>query len=79
MTGLAVSERYIVAQYFMEPKIDVFDRKSLKLLHRLEGTNDKEGQSVIYHTSSDSMQNKSVLRIAILRGDKHICQIAASN
>lgn len=37
MTGLAVSERYIVAQYFMEPKIDVFDRKSLKLLHRLEG------------------------------------------
>ena len=38
VTGLAVSERYIVAQYFMEPKIDVFDRKSLKLLHRLEGT-----------------------------------------
>ena len=41
MTGLAVSERYIVAQYFMEPKIDVFDRKSLKLLHRLEGTRPK--------------------------------------
>ena len=37
MTGLAVSERYIVAQYFMEPRIDVFDRKSLKLLHKLEG------------------------------------------
>ena len=37
VTGLAVSERYIVAQYFMEPTIDVFDRKSLKRLHRLEG------------------------------------------
>ena len=73
MTGLAVSERYIVAQYFMEPKIDVFDRKSLKLLHRLEGT------SVIYHTSSDSMHDKSVLRVDILRNGKHICQIAASN
>ena len=37
VTGLAVSERYIVSQYFMEPTIDVFDRKSLKLLHRLQG------------------------------------------
>ena len=32
-----MSERYIVAQYFMEPTIDVYDRKSLKRLHRLEG------------------------------------------
>ena len=37
VTGVAVSERYIVAQYFMEPTIDVYDRKSLKRLHRLEG------------------------------------------
>jgi len=45
VTGLAVSERYIVAQYFMEPTIDVFDRKSLKLLHRLQG-HEYGGQTV---------------------------------
>jgi len=45
VTGLAVSERYIVAQYFMEPTIDVFDRKSLKRLHRLEG-HEYGGQTV---------------------------------
>ena len=45
MTGLAVSERFIVAQYFLEPDIDVFDRKSLKLLHKLSG-HEYGGQTV---------------------------------
>jgi len=45
VTGVAVSERYIVAQYFMEPTIDVYDRKSLKRLHRLEG-HEYGGQTV---------------------------------
>ena len=45
MTGLAVSERFIVAQYFLEPDISVFDRKSLKLLHKLSG-HEYGGQTV---------------------------------
>jgi len=45
VTGLDVSENYIVAQYFLEPSIDVFDRKTQKLLHRLEG-HEYGGQAV---------------------------------
>lgn len=45
MTGLAVSERFIIAQYFLEPDISVFDRKSLKLLHKLSG-HEYGGQTV---------------------------------
>merc|ERR1719309_128101 len=45
VTGLAVSDDYIVTQYFMEPAIDVFDRSSLELLHRLEG-HEYGGQAV---------------------------------
>ena len=45
VTGLAVSERFIVAQYFLEADIDVFDRKSLKLLHKLSG-HEYGGQTV---------------------------------
>ena len=45
VTGLAVSERFIVAQYFLEPDISVFDRKSLKLLHKLSG-HEYGGQTV---------------------------------
>ena len=58
MTGLAVSERFIIAQYFLEPDISVFDRKSLKLLHKLSGheyggqTVELEGQ-VLYSGSKD--------------------------
>ena len=37
VTGLAVSEDYIVAQFFLEPAIHVFSRKDRTLLHRLEG------------------------------------------
>ena len=45
VTGLAVSERFIIAQYFLEADIDVFDRKSLKLLHKLSG-HEYGGQTV---------------------------------
>jgi len=45
VTGLAVSEDYIVAQFFMEPDIHVFSRKNLSLLHRLTG-HDYGGQAV---------------------------------
>ena len=45
VTGMDVSDRYIVAQYFLDPVIDVFDRKSQKLLHRLEG-HEYGGQAV---------------------------------
>eukprot|EP00091_Calanus_sinicus_P010700 TRINITY_DN24688_c0_g1_i1.p1 TRINITY_DN24688_c0_g1~~TRINITY_DN24688_c0_g1_i1.p1 ORF type:complete len:123 (+),score=32.82 TRINITY_DN24688_c0_g1_i1:250-618(+) len=31
VTGMDVSDRYIVAQYFLDPIIDVFDRKSQNL------------------------------------------------
>ena len=48
MTGLAVSERFIIAQYFLEPDISVFDRKSLKLLHKLSGCSQC---SVVQHLS----------------------------
>jgi len=45
VTGMDVSDRYIVAQYFLDPIIDVFDRKSQKLIHRLEG-HEYGGQAV---------------------------------
>jgi len=45
VTGMDVSDRYIVAQYFMDPVIDVFDRKSQKLLYHLEG-HEYGGQTV---------------------------------
>jgi len=45
VTGMDVSDRYIVAQYFLDPIIDVFDRKSQKLIHRLEG-HEYGGQTV---------------------------------
>ena len=45
VTGMDVSDRYIVAQYFLDPVIDVFDRKSQKLIHRLEG-HEYGGQAV---------------------------------
>eukprot|EP00092_Neocalanus_flemingeri_P075476 GFUD01093493.1.p1 GENE.GFUD01093493.1~~GFUD01093493.1.p1 ORF type:complete len:511 (+),score=129.28 GFUD01093493.1:81-1613(+) len=45
VTGMDVSDRYIVAQYFLDPVIDVFDRKSQKLLHHLEG-HEYGGQAV---------------------------------
>ena len=35
--GLDVSESYIVVQYYIEPAIDVYDRKLLKHLFRLNG------------------------------------------
>jgi len=37
VTGLAVSEEYIVTQFFLEPTIQVFSRKTQKLVHSLEG------------------------------------------
>lgn len=45
VTGMDVSDRYIIAQYFLDPIIDVFDRKSQKLIHRLEG-HEYGGQAV---------------------------------
>lgn len=45
VAGLDVSDSYIVAQYFLEPSIDVFDRQTGKLLHRLEG-HEYGGQAV---------------------------------
>eukprot|EP00088_Acartia_fossae_P045363 TRINITY_DN4882_c0_g1_i7.p1 TRINITY_DN4882_c0_g1~~TRINITY_DN4882_c0_g1_i7.p1 ORF type:complete len:522 (-),score=121.21 TRINITY_DN4882_c0_g1_i7:334-1899(-) len=45
VTGLAVSDEYIVAQFFMEPEIHVFNRENFTLLHRLTG-HDYGGQAV---------------------------------
>ena len=36
-SGLDVSESYIVVQYYIEPGIDVYDRKNFKHLFRLSG------------------------------------------
>ena len=53
VTGLAVSERFIIAQYFLEPEISVFDRKSLKLLHKLSGS--KDHQVKVWDTKTGSL------------------------
>jgi len=58
VTGLAVSSDFIVAQFFLEPELHVFDRNTHKLLHRLEG-HEYGGQaiailgSVLYSGSKD--------------------------
>jgi len=58
VTGLAVSQEYIVAQFFQEPEIHVYSRKDLTLIHRLEG-HEYGGQaiqilgSILYSGSKD--------------------------
>jgi len=75
VTGLDVSDRYIVAQYFLDPVIDVFDRKSQKLLHRLEG-HEYGGQTVqilgqiLYSGSKDC-----TFRTWDLKNGKHLKKV----
>ena len=37
ITGLDVSDKYIVVQYYIEPAIDVYDRSTFERLFRLDG------------------------------------------
>ena len=46
MTGLAVSDDYIVTQFFLEPAIHVYRRADHKLLHQLEG-HEYGGQAIV--------------------------------